>query len=91
MADQNRDPDVDRMQRSSLLDHVADAQRQRDLRDDRDVERALRIAGSLESAGVSQRDSDELAREAEHVQQLHTDPDDYRVMHSEYRQQLAGD
>jgi hypothetical protein len=44
VTDEDRDPDVDRLQCRDLLHDEADAQRQHDLRDDRDVERALRVA-----------------------------------------------
>ena len=41
----------------SRLEHVHMPDRHRDLRDERDVERAARVAGALQSAGVGQRDA----------------------------------
>ena len=62
VPDEDRDPDVDRIQRAGLLDHEADAERHDDLRDDRDVERALGVARALQPAGVGERDGDEQTR-----------------------------
>ena len=76
-------------QRARLLDHEADAQRHDDLRDDRDVERALGVARALQPAGVGQRDGDEKTRDTEHPQKLDADLDDGRVVHAEEGQQLA--
>ena len=73
----------------TLLDDEADAERHDDLRDDRDVERALRVAGALQSAGVGERDGDEQPRNAEHAQQLDADLDDRRLVHAEHGEQLA--
>ncbi len=47
-----------RFERADLFDHETDAERYRDLRDDRDVERTFCVAGSLQAAGVGQRDGD---------------------------------
>jgi hypothetical protein len=52
-----------------MLDHEADAERQEDLRYDRDVERALGVAGALEAAGIGQGRGDEEAGDAEDPQQ----------------------
>src|SRR5213076_866299 len=52
VADEDREPDVDGVQRRRLLDDETDPERDDDLRRDRDVERTLGIASSLESAGV---------------------------------------
>src|SRR5512134_1741063 len=56
MAHENGDPDIDGVERAHALDDEADPQRHGDLRDDGDVERALRVASSLQPAGVRERD-----------------------------------
>ena len=91
MADKDRDPDVNRMQRSRSLDHVTDTKWHHDLRNDRDVERALRISRSLQSAGVCQRDGDEETRQTQDVKELDANPHYDWIVHSEYRQQLSRD
>src|SRR2546423_1368005 len=88
VANENRDPDVERLECTSLLDHEADPQWHEHLRDDRDVEWALGVAGSLKSAGVGQRDRDEQPRHAEHMQELRSDLDDRGLVQAEHRQQL---
>src|SRR5262245_11949269 len=52
VTDQNRDPDVDRVQSACLPDHKADAEGHDNLRDDRDVERAPGVTSPLQSARV---------------------------------------
>src|SRR5687768_12143285 len=83
VTDQDCDPDVKRLKRACLLDHEADAERDHYLRDDRDIERALRITGALKPARVCQRDSDEESRDAENTQQLCPDLEDDRIVHAE--------
>ena len=91
VADEDRDPDVDRIERAELLDEEADAERDDDLRRDRDVERALGVAGSLQPAGVGQRHGDQEARDAQDAKQLDADLDDRRFVHPENREQLPRD
>ena len=91
MADQDRDPDVDRVERAELLKDEADTERHDDLRRDGNIERALRVTGALQTAGVRQRNRDKHPRYAEDPQQLHADFDDRRIAHPEDRQELARD
>src|SRR5829696_7668240 len=58
VTDEDRDPDVHRLERGELLDHEADAERDDDLRDDGDVERALGVARALQAAGEGERHRD---------------------------------
>ena len=69
----------------------AEAERHADLRDQRDEERAARVAGPLQPAGIGQRDGDEESRHAEIAQQLLADLDDHRIVQAEERQQLLGE
>ena len=55
VTEENRDPNVERIERARLLNHETDAQRHDDLRGDRDVERALCIARPLKAASTSAR------------------------------------
>lgn len=89
MTDQNRDPNVDRVQLTCLLNHKTDAEGHDDLRDDRDVERALGVSRPLQSTCVSERDSDEESRDTEYPQKLDPDLDDGRVMHAKDCEQLS--
>src|SRR5262249_61559716 len=89
MTDQNRDPDVDRVQTACLPDHKTGAEGDDDLRDDRDVERALGVSRPLKSARVCERDGDEKTRDAQHAQKLDADLDDGRLTHAEDGQQLV--
>ena len=52
VADEDRDPDVDRLKRSELPEKETDAQRHYDLRDDRNIKRAPRVTSTLKTAGV---------------------------------------
>ena len=70
MADEDGGPDAGRVQGSPVLQSKADTERQHDLRHERDVERAARVAGPLQAACVSERDGDEQARHAEVPQEL---------------------
>src|SRR5262245_57480675 len=91
MAAEDGDPDVDRLQVTRALDDEADTERHDDLRHDRDVERATGVARTLKTAGISQGRRDENTGDAEHVQELCRDPDDYGVVHTEDREQLSGE
>ena len=62
MAEQDREPDMNRMKRAPFLDDEAETERDENLRNDRDIERALRVSGSLKSAGVCQSHGNEQAR-----------------------------
>ena len=67
-----RDPDVDWIQSARPLDDEADAERNDDLRDDRDIKRALGVAGALKPAGVREGNGDEETGERQDPQQLNT-------------------
>src|SRR5262245_48833284 len=54
MAEQDCEPDMDRMERAPFLDDEAEAERDENLRNDRYIERALRVSGSLKTAGVTE-------------------------------------
>src|SRR5713226_2013948 len=82
MTRQNRQPDIDRVELPQALYHEADAQRHEDLRNHRDVERALRVPGPLQSPRVCQGDSDEQSGDAQHAEQLDADIHDDGVVHS---------
>ena len=58
MPREDGEPDVDRIESARLLNHEADSERDDHLRDDRDVERAARVARALQPAGVSKSDGD---------------------------------
>src|SRR5262245_19105343 len=88
MTEENRDPDVDRVQPACLPDHKADAEGHDDLRNDRDVERTLGVTSPLQSARVCERDGDEKTRDAQHAQKLDADLVDGRLAHAEDGQQL---
>src|SRR5690606_10092257 len=87
---QDRDPDIDRVEPHRLLDDEAETKLHHHLRDDRDVERALRVAGSLKPAGVGEGDGDEESRQAQDAQQLSTDLDHRRFGHAEEAEQRLG-
>ena len=89
MADQYCEPDVYRLQITGLLYYEANADRQDDLRDDRDEERTLCVAGTLQPASVGKCSGDKKTRYAQHAQKLHADLDDRRVGHAKYREQLT--
>src|SRR5262249_31510194 len=55
----DRHPDPGRLQLSGGLRVETQAERNRDLCDERDVERTARIARALQAAGVGQRHGDE--------------------------------
>ena len=59
MARENREPDVDGIQTSRLPNYQTDPERDEYLGNDRDVERALGIAGPLQPPGVGQRNRHE--------------------------------
>ena len=52
VAGEDGEPDVERFERAETLNGKADAERDRDLRDDRNIERAFCVAGALQPAGV---------------------------------------
>ena len=56
--------------RPVACEHAAQAERHDDLRDDRDDERAARVAAALQRARVGERHRDEQPRHAEEAQQL---------------------
>ena len=62
-------------------------ERHDDLGDERDVERALRVARALQRAGVDERDGDEEARHGEVAQQLGADLEHVRLAHAEDAEQ----
>jgi len=91
MAEDNRHPDVGGHQGSRRLDDRAEPQRHRDLRDHRDVERAARVAGPLQTSGIAQRDRDEEARYAQIPKQLTADGEHQRIRHAERGKQVLRD
>ena len=66
------------LQRPHRLDERAQADRNRDLRGESDVERAARVAGALQAAGVDERHGDEEAGQREVLQQLFADASPHR-------------
>src|SRR5262245_26371721 len=88
VPDEDRDPNINGVEVARALNDEADAERDDHLRDDRDVEWALRVAGALEAAGVGERDGDEQARDAQDVQELHAEVDNRTPVHAEDREQL---
>src|SRR3712207_3406812 len=91
VADQDGEPDVERVEGGGLLDGEADAERDDHLGDDGDVERAAGVAGPLEAARVGEGDGDEEAGEGEDAQELRADLDHGGLVHPEDAQELAGD
>ena len=53
MADENRDPDIGRFQFVKRPEDRQEAERQDDLRHNRDVEWALGVRGPLQAAGAT--------------------------------------
>ncbi len=88
MAGEDGEPDVHWFEGANLLDDEADAERDRDLRDDRDVERALCVASSLQAAGVGEGDGDEEAGEREDAEQLCADRYGRGIGHAKDREQI---
>src|SRR5512132_133736 len=86
---QDRDPDVQRLERPGLPDDEADPERNRDLRDDGDVERAPRVSRPLQPSRVGERDGDEEPGHAQDVQELGADLDHRRLVQPEDGEQLA--
>ena len=82
VAEHDRGPDAGRRQVPRRLQGEAQAQRDGDLRHERDVERAARVAGALQPAGVRQRHRDEEPRHAQVAQQLRSELDDDRIVES---------
>src|SRR5690606_35365262 len=73
VAEHDGEPDVGGLQAAGLLEQEAQAERHDDLRDDRDVERAARVAAALEPARVRERDGDEEPGYAQVPHELHAD------------------
>src|SRR5687768_15379340 len=65
VAEHNRQPDVAGLERTDRLDDRAHPDRHENLRDDGNVQRTPRVAGALQTAGVTERDGDEKARHRE--------------------------
>ena len=59
VADDDCRPDVTRVESVHRLEHCAQTQRNDHLRDDRDIQRASRVAGPLQPARVAERNGDE--------------------------------
>ena len=59
MAEQDREPDMDRMERAPFLDDEAETERDENLRNDRYVEWALRVSGSLKTARITEGNGNE--------------------------------
>src|SRR5688500_14146324 len=59
VADEDGRPDVGRAEPARRLQDGADAERDNDLRDDRDIERTARVTRALQAAGVAEGDGDE--------------------------------
>src|SRR5690606_39464315 len=87
VTEQDREPDLPRPERAGPVEHEAEPDGQHDLRDDGDVERAARIAGTLQSARVRERDGDEDAGQAQESEQLRAELDDHGVAHAEDREE----
>src|SRR5207237_5148647 len=81
MPGENRQPDVDGIELPCFPNEETDPERYEDLRDHRDIQRALRIPGALQAARIRERDGNEQSGAAEHAQHLHADDDDNRIMH----------
>ena len=88
VADEDRAPDFDRFKCSRLLKNKADAERDYDLRDDRNIKRALRITRTLKSTCVCQCDRDKDPGERENAHQLGSDLNNGCVNQTKDRQQL---
>jgi hypothetical protein len=65
VSGQDRQPDVERIEVAGGSHQPADTERHDDLRDDRDVERALGVAGALQTALAATRNDVEMMRYSE--------------------------
>src|SRR5207253_5846831 len=70
MPENDGRPDVRRLEAAHRLKHGAQADRHHDLGDDRDIQRAPRVAGTLQAAGVAQGHGDEETGYAQVSEQL---------------------
>src|SRR3954463_9680371 len=86
VTDENRYPDIDRVEPARPPDEEADAQWDQNLRHDRYVERTLGVSGPLESAGIGQRSGDQQPGKAQNPEQLGADLHHCRLLHTEDRQ-----
>src|SRR2546430_360121 len=89
MPGENRQPDVDGIELPRLPNEETDPERHEDLRDHRDIQRALRIPSALQPTRIRERDRNEQSGEAQHAQQLNADVHDNRIMHPEHGEQLT--
>src|SRR5262245_40055762 len=87
MTEENRAPDVDRVQPACLTDHKADAEGHACVRDDRAGWRALGAARPVPSARGCARDGDERTRDASHAQKPDAALGGGRLAHAEDGQQ----
>src|SRR5690606_6324730 len=84
-------PDVGRLEHAHPLEQDAQAQRDHQLRDERDVEGAAGVARPLQGAGIRQGHGDEQARHREVGQQLAREADRGGVVHAEHAEEQPGD
>src|SRR3954447_17213191 len=88
MSDKNGGPDTRGLKVTGGRQEEADARRQEDLRDQCDVQRAARVSGSLQAAGIRERNGDEQSGDAEKSQQLPPKPDDGGIVETKNSKQL---
>src|SRR6266508_6519679 len=79
MPEHDRQPDVGRLKVAHRLEYGTEADRHRDLRDDRDVQRATGVAGALQAAGVGEGHGNEEARDAQKPEQFLPERPDERL------------
>src|SRR3954464_6565898 len=91
MPEDDRQPDARRLELPGALQVEAQAERDDDLGDERDEERAAGVAGALQSAGIRQRERDEESRDTQVAQQLSADQHDRGIVETEGAEQLLGE
>src|SRR6476661_3239269 len=83
VAGEDREPDVDWVEGAGLLNDETDAQWNNDLGNDGDEERALSIAGSLQSSGIGECDCNQETGDTENPKQPNSDIDHSGLSHPE--------
>src|SRR3954469_5356787 len=89
MPGENREPDVDRIESAHSPDDETRAERNYNLRDDRDVEGTLRVACALKSTSVCECNRDEQSRQAQNPEQRYSDLDDVWFVHAKDSKKLS--